>query len=228
MQQDLSLLRSLEELVRAVEAELGRLSTCDPWVKQVPFLVQLPGLGVLSVMSLLAAIGDITRFPSAKKLVGYAGLGASVHDSGETHQGGHITKEGRRDLRGVMVEAAWVAVEHHPHWKVQFERLTRRIGKQKAIVAIARKLLVVVWHVLTEQEADTNAQAQAVARKLMNWITHHGVIPGQHRDRLLLLYQHLDELGLSEELEEIDYYGTTYRLSLRQKLLREAQKSKGS
>lgn len=144
VQQDLSLLRSLEELVGAVETELGRLSTDELWVKQVPFLVQLPGLGVLSVMSLLAAIGDITRFSSAKKLVGYAGLGASVHDSGETHQGGHITKEGRRDLRGVMVEAAWVAVEHHPHWKAQFERLTRRIGKQKAIVAIARKLLVTV------------------------------------------------------------------------------------
>jgi len=115
---------------------------------------------------------------------------ASVHDSGETHQGGHITKEGRRDLRGVMVEAAWVAVEHHPPWQAQFARLTKRIGKQKAIVAIARKLLVAVWHVLTEQEADTNAQAQAVARKLMNWITHHGVIPGQHRDRLLLLCLH--------------------------------------
>jgi hypothetical protein len=41
----------------------------------------------------------------------------------------------------------------------------------------------------------------------MNWIAHHGVTPGQHRDRLLLLYQHLDELGLSEELEEIYYYG---------------------
>ena len=228
VQQDLSLLRSLEELVGAVEAELGRLSTGDPWVKQVPFLVQLPGLGVLSAMSLLAAIGDITRFPSAKKLVGYAGLGASVHDSGETHQDGHITKEGRRDLRGVMVEAAWVAVEHHPHWKAQFERLTRRIGKQKAIVAIARKLLVTVWHVLTEQEADTNAEAQAVSRKLMNWITHHGVTPGQHRDRLLLLYQYLDQLGLSDELEEIHYYGSTYRLSVKQKLLREAQKSKRS
>jgi Transposase IS116/IS110/IS902 family len=47
-------------------------------------------------------------------LVGYAGLGASVHQSGETSRGGRITKEGRSDLRGVMVEAAWVAVEHHP------------------------------------------------------------------------------------------------------------------
>ena len=76
---------------------------------------------------------------------------------------------------------------------------------------------------LTEQQADTNAQVQAVARKLMNWISSHGIVPGQHRDRLLLLYQHLDELGLSEEREEFDYYGTTYRLSLRQQLLREAR-----
>ncbi len=64
--QDLSLLQSLEELVKGVEAERGRLSTAEPWVKQVPFLIQLPGLGTLSVMSVLAASGDITRFPSAR------------------------------------------------------------------------------------------------------------------------------------------------------------------
>jgi hypothetical protein len=57
----------------------------------------------------------------------------------------------------------------------------------------------------------------------MNWMSYHGIVPGQHRDRLLLLYQHLDQLGLSEELEEIDYYGTTYRLSIKQKQLREAR-----
>jgi transposase len=227
VQQDVSLHQSLDELVEEVEAELGRLSTSDPWVKQVPFLVQLPGLGVLSAMRVLAAIGQITRFPSAKHLVGYAGLGASVHDSGETHRGGHITKEGRSDLRGVMVEAAWVAVEHHPHWKVQFERLSARIGKQKAIVAIARKLLVTIWHVLSQQEADSNAQIEAVTRKLMNWIAHTGATPGKKRDRLLLLYKHLDQLGLSEEVEEVNYYGSTYRLSLRQKLLRAAQNSNG-
>ena len=49
---------------------------------------------------------------------------------GKPRKRGHITKEGRRDLRGVMVEAAWVAVEHHPHWKAQFERLTKRIGNE--------------------------------------------------------------------------------------------------
>jgi transposase len=226
VQQDLSLHHMLEELINGVEAELGHLSTCDSWIKQVPFLIQLPGLGVLSAMRVLAAIGDITRFPSAKHLVGYAGLGASVHESGETHRGGHITKEGRSDLRGVMVEAAWVAVEHHPHWKAQFERLEVRIGKQKAIVAVARKLLVAIWHVLTQQEADSNAQIQAVTRKLMNWIAHTGATPGKKRDRLLLLYEQLDLLGLSEEVEQIDYYGSTYQLSTRQKLVRAVQKRK--
>ncbi len=220
VQQDLSLYQTLETLIQEIEAELGRLSTCDPWVKQVPFLVQLPGLGVLSALRILAAIGEITRFPSAKHLVGYAGLGASVHQSGETNRGGRITKEGRSDLRGVLVEAAWVAVEHHPHWKAQFERLAARIGKQKAIVAIARKLLVTIWHVLSQQEADCHAQVEAVTRKLLNWISHTGTIPGKKRDRLLLLYDYLDQLGLSEEVEQVNYYGSTYRLSARQKLLR--------
>jgi len=224
VQQDLSLCQTLETLIQESEVELGRLSTCDPWVKQVPFLVQLPGLGVLSAMRLLAAIGEIRRFPSAKHLVGYAGLGASVHQSGQTNRGGRITKEGRSDLRAVMVEAAWVAVEHHPHWKTQFERLAARVGKQKAIVAIARKLLVAVWHVLAQQEADTNAQVDAVTRKLLNWISQAGATPGKKRDRLLLLYQYLDQLGLSEEVEEVKYCGATYRLSERQKMLREAQK----
>jgi Transposase IS116/IS110/IS902 family/Recombinase len=76
VQQDMSLHHMLEELIKGVEAELGRLSTRDPWVKQLPFLVQLPGLGVLSAMRVLAEISEITRFPSAKHLVGYAGLGS--------------------------------------------------------------------------------------------------------------------------------------------------------
>jgi hypothetical protein len=112
-----------------------------------------------------------------------------------------------------------------PKGSAQFERLSARIGKQKAIVAIARKLLVTIWHVLSQQEADCNAQVQAISRKLMNWIAHQGATPGKNRDRLLLLYQYLDQLGLSDEVEEVNYYGQTYRLSMRQKIIREAQKN---
>jgi transposase len=74
-----------------------------------------------------------------------------------------------------------------------------------------------------EPEADTNAQIEAVTRKLLNWISHTGTTPGKRRDRLLLLYDYLDQLGLSEEVEEVKYNRATYRLSARQKQLRATQ-----
>jgi hypothetical protein len=120
-------------------------------------------------MLLLAAIGDIRRFDAPHKLVGYASLGARVHSSGEGHYGARITKQGRRDLRSTMVEAAWVAVGGHPYWKELFERLAVRVGKPKAIVAIARKMLLVVWHVLTKHIADREAVPEKVAGKFLEW-----------------------------------------------------------
>src|SRR5512136_1225154 len=96
----------------------------------------------LSKMTILAAIGDITRFPTSKKLVGYSGLAAGVHDSGQTHRTGHITEEGRKELRYGLVEAAWHAVETNAFWKVEFERLCRRMEKNKATPALAAQVQV--------------------------------------------------------------------------------------
>jgi transposase len=166
---DLSVLDSLEPLIKQVEAELVRQSTLAPWADRAAFLVQLPGIGVHNAMLLLAAIGNIERFDAPHKLVGYAGLGARVHSSGEEHYGGRITKQGRRDIRSTMVEAAWRAVGSHPYWKEVFDRLAVRVGRPKAIVAIARKLLVVVWYVLTNQVADREAVPEQVAGKFLEW-----------------------------------------------------------
>jgi transposase len=166
---DLTILDNLEPLIKEVDAELARQSNLPPWDRQAAFLMQLPGVAVTSAMQLLAAIGDIQRFPDAHKLVGYAGLGASVHSSGQEHYGGHITKHGRRDLRHTMVDVAWVAIANHAYWKALFDRLADRLGRHKAIVAIARKLLVVVWHVLAEQVADREAVPEKVAAKFLEW-----------------------------------------------------------
>jgi hypothetical protein len=166
---DLSILDSLEPLIKEVEAELVRQSSLAPWAEQAAFLVQLPGIGVHNAMLLLGAIGDIRRFDAAHKLVGYAGLGARVHSSGEEQYGGRITRQGRRDIRSTMIEAAWVAVRGHAYWKELFERLASRVGKPKAIVAIARKLLLVVWHVLTKHVADREAVPEKVAGKFLEW-----------------------------------------------------------
>jgi len=169
LRQDLQTLDHVDQQLAVVDDELIRLTTVEPWSKLYPYLVQLPGFGLVVSMTTLAAIGDISRFPHAKKLVGYAGLGSSVHDSGKTYRTGRITKQGRKELRWVLVQAAWVAVNTHPHWKEQYQRLIRRKPTNKAIVAIARKLLVVVWHVLTECVADRHADQEMVAFKLMMW-----------------------------------------------------------
>ena len=136
--------------------------------ERVPLLIQLPGVSVIVAGTVLAAIGSIERFPSAKHLVGYAGLGVAVHNSGQTHTTGRITKEGRRELRTALVEAAHVAARCHPYWKAQRVRLEKRIGYEKAIVAIARRLLVAIWHVLTYGVADRFSDPQRVARKLVS------------------------------------------------------------
>jgi transposase len=116
--QDLASIGLLTTQIAEVEAELARLSTQAPWADQVPFLIQLPGVALVSAMTVLSAIGDITRFPSAKHLVGYSGLGARVHASGKTNRSGGVTKQGRRELRAVLIEAAHAAKASSPLWRM--------------------------------------------------------------------------------------------------------------
>ena len=91
-----------------------------------------------------------------------------MHDSGLTTRTGKITKAGRRDLRVALVEAAHVAANSHPHWKAELARLQPRLGYNKAIVAIARKLLVTVWHVLARKVADRFAEPEKVSKKMLH------------------------------------------------------------
>src|SRR5512135_1943083 len=118
--QDLLALDQLGPLVDQVDTAIQLQSTCEPWASEIPWLLQQTGIGLLTAMTLLAAIGDISRFEHPGQLVGYAGLGARVHASGETYNTGRITKQGRRELRAAMVEAAWTAVTHNLHWKTKF------------------------------------------------------------------------------------------------------------
>jgi hypothetical protein len=134
-------------------------------------------------VTVLSAIGDITRFEDARHLVGYSGLGAGVHDSGKTHKEKLITKKGRKELRWIMVEAAWRAVTRSvsPYWKELYEKYLRRMRKpNQAIVVIARKLLVAIWHVLTKEETDVHASEEDLAYKmlLLSWSLKDNVRKG--------------------------------------------------
>ncbi len=212
VEQDLQLLDSLGPLLETVEQQLCLESVKEPWAGQVPYLVQQTGIGVQTAMILIAAIGDITRFPHASRLVGYAGLGARVHDSADTHRGGGITKQGRRDLRAAMVEAAWVAVLHNPHWKTRFEYLCRHLAREKAIVAIARQMLVVLWHVWHDQEADQHSDPTATARKMMTWAEQGGKAVHPDLTATQFVRLQLDRLGIGPDLTTLHYGSHDYPL----------------
>jgi len=185
-------LTEIMEGMAAEEEEIGRL-------------LHLAGFGVVTAVTVWAAIGDIRRFAEPQKLVGYAGLGTRVHDSGMTMRSGKITKAGRRDLRTVLIEAANVVANSHPHWKAELARLEPRLGRNKAIVAIARKLLVAVWYVL-QGKTDKYAEPEAVAQKMLKFAYQVGKTKrpkGQTAAQFARI--RLDALGLGSELTSIPW-----------------------
>jgi transposase len=207
---DLDTLEFAQKQVEQAEECLKKASAQD---ERIPLLVQLPGVAMLTAIAILAAIGDVTRFPNAKNLVGYAGLGTRVHDSGMTHNSGRITKTGRKDLRRAMVNAANHAIEHHPHWKKEFERLEPHLGRSKAVVAIARKLLVAVWHVLSEKTADRFADPANVARSFFAHAYRVNVrnLP-EKQSALAFTREQLDRLGIGQDLQEIPWGSKRHKL----------------
>jgi transposase len=219
VKQELATLAQIEQHKEEIEQELGRLSLTEPWASQSAYLMQLSGVGLVITMTVLAAIGDISRFESPKKLVGYAGLGAGVHDSGKEHRDKKITKSGRKELRWAMVEAAWRAVRSNPYWKKQFEVLKRRKHPNQAIVMIARKLLVTVWYVLSRQEAFRHASEEDLAYKMLIWSwsmneeARQGMTPQQFAKYGLL------RLGIGRDLTRIVKGGYPRRLAPAEEVL---------
>ena len=203
VQSDLDTLAFARQQIEAIELVLKREAAKD---ERVPLLIQLPGVAMLTALTVLAAIGTIERFEDASHLVGYAGLGTRVHDSGQVHQNGRITKAGRKDLRGAMVDAANAAVRHHPFWKKEFEKLEPRLGRSKTIVAIARKLLVAVWHILQKEVADCHADEKSIATSFIKLAYKIGVknLP-EGKSAKVFTRQQLDRLGIGAELKIIPW-----------------------
>lgn len=149
-----------------VQAYIAQCAQYDPRVTR---LMQIPGVGFYTAFAALAAIGDIQRFPSPKHLASYAGLVPSLYQSGQRNFSGNITKTGRSHLRWLMVEAAHIAVRWDPYWRAVFEHMAKRRGRSVAVVAVARKLLVVIWHLLTKEAPYHYLNPTSFIRKLKEW-----------------------------------------------------------
>ena len=203
LQSDLETLQFAEQQEARIQKEMTGIAAEN---EEIGRLLHIAGFGVITALTVYAAVGDIRRFSEPKKLVGYAGLGARVHDSGMTMRTGKITKAGRRDLRVALVEAAHVVANSHPHWKVELARLQARLGYNKAIVAIARKLLITVWHVLARKATDRFAETGKVSEKMLRFAYEVGKEnrPGQ-QTAAQFARERLDALGIGQELTSIPW-----------------------
>ena len=140
---------ALAPVIERLDGELRQHAKADPRVK---VLTTLPGVGQFTALVMLAEIGDISRFGSARKLASWAGLTPTVRGSDLHVRHGHISKQGSVWLRWVMNQAAQTA-KRSPEFAATYSSIAKRRGKKIATIAVSRKLLTRAWHLLSEMQA---------------------------------------------------------------------------
>ncbi len=140
----------LDREVEALERGLARTALDSAEIKR---LMSVPGVNLVSAATFVATVGDVARFKTPRKLVSYVGLDPRVRQSGEAPaRHGRISKQGSAAARHMLCEAAWIVVRTPGPLRAFYQRLRARRGSQIALVATARKLCVLFWHLLTKQE----------------------------------------------------------------------------
>jgi transposase len=146
------LIDELERQITAIERELKLLGAEHRYVRR---LVTVPGIAWVLGYTIAAEIGDIERFRSPAKLIGYSGLCPRVYQSGDSDRRGALTKQGPKYLRWALMEAATNAAKH-PLYRERYRHTKQRLGKQRgakvAQVQLARTLAEAIWHMLTRDQ----------------------------------------------------------------------------
>jgi transposase len=140
----------IQRRIRPIDEELRPIAESDSRAK---LLQTIPGVGPLIGLTFATEIGEVSRFSSASKLVGYAGLAPRIIQSGERSATGRLSKAGSRMLRWAAVEAANQAWRETNPFHEHYRRLAARHGTNPAKVSVARKLLICAWHMLSRNQA---------------------------------------------------------------------------
>jgi transposase len=146
-------IREIDRLAKDLadlDGDIAREAVDDPQVRR---LQTITGVNAVVATGIIAAIGDVRRFGEPQKLVSYFGLNPRVRQSGlGLAQYGRISKHGRSHARAMLVEAAWAAAKAPGPLRAFFLRIRNKRGHQVAAVAVARKLAVLIWHLLTKEQ----------------------------------------------------------------------------
>ena len=159
---DLHLLEQTEQEIAAVEERLVRTAWED---EKVRLLMSIPGIDYTVAQTCLAAIGDVSRFPNGKKVAAYLGLNPSTRQSGAHCYHGPITKQGNAHARWLLVQASQHLGQYRGPLGQTFCKIAKRKNRKVAVEAGARKLAVMVWHVLTSGEPFRYAEPRSLQAK---------------------------------------------------------------
>jgi transposase len=155
----LAFIDALAPQIDRLDGEVRARAKADPRAR---ILTTLPGAGQFTALVMLAEIGDITRFASARKLASWAGLTPTVRGSDLTVRHGHIPGQGSPWLRWVLNQAAQTA-KRSPEFSATYAAIAKRRGKKIATIAISRKLLTRAYHLLAAAQAPVTAATSSAA-----------------------------------------------------------------
>lgn len=159
----IAVLETLEIQIESFTRKIASVALADETMK---LLMTMPGIDFMTALTVISEIVDIRRFPTPWKLVSYAGLAPSRRDAGKKVTSGmRITKQGSRWLRFALVEAANTTIAHDERLGKFYRRIAARRGPQKARVATAKEMLVILWYMLTNMEPYRTMDKESVERK---------------------------------------------------------------
>jgi hypothetical protein len=193
----------IEKQISRIGKEVRKMCHQKPWAESMTYLRQLPGFGVITEMTVLAAIGDVQRFESPKHLASYSGLTPGLEQSGTNNRGKGITKEGRRELRWALVEVAQRAVKSDPLWKKRFQEMPKRMHRNQAIAAVAHRLLELVWYVLTRHQPYRHFSQERIAYKYLTWAWKMDEAARDGLTRQQFARYYMMRLGIGHDLTRI-------------------------
>lgn len=160
----LAQLDSMNAAIAESTKDLESLVTRQRWCASLARLRTMPGVGLITGLTLLAELGEIGRFRSRAAVSNWAGLVPVIRDSNERHYAGGITRRGSSHLRAAMTEAAWQAIRSSRRYRSIFERISAGKSKQVSIVAVARRMLEDAWTMLVHEEVFRDADGSEATK----------------------------------------------------------------
>ena len=142
----------LRKQLLSLNRRIRHMAKTAKFKKSCDLLMGIPGIVLISAMTLLTEIGDMRRFSTFDQLCLFIGLVPKTSSSGDREVVGKMIRRGRKALKIIIIESAWVAVRKDPALTVRFNELSKKMAKNKAIIRIARKLLNRIRRVLIHQE----------------------------------------------------------------------------